>query len=148
MRLALSCDHYGYPLKFHLIKWLTAQGHQVVDAGGTLQPDEHFIDHADAVCTAVAKGDAERGIILCRSGGCMAIRANRYPQLRAVVGFEAAVLTHDREASDVNILALPAYYMAPEQAERLVTVFLATPFEALDRRVRRLQRLAAPPPMA
>ena len=144
MRIALGCDHYGYPLKIHLMTWLAAQGHEVVDKGGMAQPDEGFVDYADAVCLAVVKGEAERGILLCMSGGAMALRANRHPQLRAVVGWQPEALAHDREATDVNVLALPACYITPAEAEKLVQVFLETTFQPLERRVRRLARLAGP----
>lgn len=144
MKLVLASDHYGYPLKVWLLGWLVAQGHEVVDAGGAAGADSHLLDYVDVACKAVARGKAERGVLVCMSGGMAAIRANRYPALRCVTGWDARVVAHDREASDVNMLALAGYDMSLRQAEDVVAAFLATPFEPLPRRLARLAALAGP----
>lgn len=145
MKIVLASDHYGYSVKAWLLGWLAARGHDVVDMGGTAVADANLVAYVDAACTAVAKGEAERGILLCMSGGLPVIRANRYAALRCVTGWDARIVAHDREASNVNMLALAGYDMTLRQAEEIVTAFLETSFEPLERRMRRLEALAVPP---
>lgn len=143
MKVAVGADHYGYPLKLVVVRWLAEHGHEVVDVGcHEFQPDEKIADYADAVSSAVANGGVERGILLCMSGGAMCIRANRWPGVRAVLASET--LEHDREASDVNVLGIAAYYESWESLVEKLAIFFETPFEALERRVKRLARLDEP----
>lgn len=129
-----------------LMQVLQAQGHEVLDKGTfSLLPDDGLVDYVDAACGAVIAGEAERAILLCMSGGLPVVRANRFDGLRAVVGFDEDVLKHDREASDVNVLTLPSHYLSNDKMERLVRVFLETGFVPLERRVKRLERLARVP---
>lgn len=143
MKVAIGADVYGYPLKLVVAKWLKDHGHEVVDAGiHGMEADDKIIDYADAVAGAVSRGEAERGVLLCMSGGMMVIRANRWAKVRAVVGFKPEIVVHDREASDVNVLGLAAYDMTYREVVGLMDVFMNTTFEALDRRVTRLKLLS------
>jgi ribose 5-phosphate isomerase B len=145
MKVAIGADAYGYPLKLVALQWLKANGHKVNDVGiHGMEADEKILDYADAVAKAVAKGKAERGILLCKSGGAMCIRANRWPGVRAVVDNGGPGLKHDREACDVNILCFAAQYESAHLLEHRLKVFFDTAFEPLSRRVKRLKRLDAP----
>lgn len=145
MKVAVGCDVYGFPLKLVVNKWLEENGHAVLDVGcKTYAADEKICDYADAVARAVASGKATRGILLCKSGGVMAIRANRHPGVRAVVAQTSPVLRHDREASDANILCFGAYYETAHIVESFLQAFFDFKFEKLPRRMRRLKRLDEP----
>lgn len=141
MKIAMGCDHYGFALKQRLIGWLESRGHVVLDCGGSAEPDDRLMDYTDDVCKAVAGGDAERGIVVCMSGGFPTVRINRWQGLRCVLGWHAEALRHDREASDVNMLTLSGRFLPHEEAELLVEIFLETPFDPLPRRLARLARL-------
>lgn len=143
MKVAVGADAYGYPLKLVVTKWLKDNGHEVIDVGiHGMESDDKIIGYADAVAGAVSRGEAERGVLLCMSGGMMVIRANRWPKVRAVVGFKPEIVMHDREASDVNVLGLAAYDMSYRDVVGLMNTFMNTAFEALDRRVARLKLLS------
>lgn len=145
MKVAIGADAYGYPMKLVAIRWLKAQGHEVADAGiHSMEPDARIMDYADAVAGAVSRGEADRGILMCMSGGFMCIRANRWPGVRAVMAMNGLVIKHDREASDSNVLCFAAHYMDANMLEHKLKTFMETPFEPLARRVARLARLDEP----
>jgi ribose 5-phosphate isomerase B len=145
MKVAVGADVFGFPLKLVVVKWLEANGHKVTDVGThKYEADEKIADYADAVARAVATKKAERGILLCKSGGFMCIRANRYPGVRAVVYMNGIMLRHDREASDVNVLCLGAHFETPYRVEHVLETFFETKFKKLARRVKRLKRLDEP----
>lgn len=142
MKIVIGADHHAMPLKQTLVDWLAAQGHDVQDIGHHGgPPDEAICDYADAVCEAVTSAKAERGVLLCMSGGFMNIRANKWPTIRCVMGINPLSVAHDRAASNANVLALAAAYTDAAHARACVDAFLSTPFEPLERRLKRLKRL-------
>jgi hypothetical protein len=64
MKLVLAADHAGFPLKQHLVTFLRAQGHDIVDLGISdgSQPAD-YPDPAKALGLAIQAGEAERGIL-------------------------------------------------------------------------------------
>ncbi len=146
MKVAIGADVYGFPMKMVAVKWLKAQGHEVVDVGiDGMEPDERIVEYADAVAGAVSRGEADRGVLLCMSGGFMCIRANRWPGVRAVMAMGGSlIIRHDREASDSNVLCFAAQFEDAHRVEHKLRMFMETPFEPLERRVKRLAKLGAP----
>lgn len=144
MRVAVGCDCYGYGLKLAVLRWLRDNGHEAIDVGAPSdQPDEDLCDYADAVCKAVLNGEAERGVLMCMTGGVMNMRANRHRGIRAGLcraGVDARKL---RELSNMNVMVMAGAYTSPHVGEHLMKSFIETEFEALERRVRRLERLDA-----
>lgn len=142
LRFAVGADAYGFELKQAVVAWLKADGHVVTDVGiDGPQPDERLMDYADGVAGAVSRGEADRGVLLCMSGGMMNIRANRWRGVRAVMALNEAMVAHDREASDSNVLCVAAHATTLPELERMLVVFVRSAFNPLERRVKRLARL-------
>lgn len=141
MKIAIGCDSYGLVLKARLVAWLEGQGHEVVDCGiDSAEDGRTLLACTDTVCRMVSGGGAERGVLVCRSGGFPLVRANKFKRLRCVMGWDVEAMRHDREASDVNVVALAGGY-GEVDAEGVLAAFLGTEFEALERRVIRLGQL-------
>jgi ribose 5-phosphate isomerase B len=96
------------------------------------------------VARAVVQKEVERGILVCGTGLGVAMAANR------IYGVRAAPCTHEyaadmaRRHNDANVLALGGRLVTPELAERIVDVFLSTPFEGgrHQRRVTKIDTLS------
>lgn len=141
MKIAIGGDSYGLALKTRVAAWLRGQGHEVVDCGVDSADDgRSLLACTDGVCRLVSGGVAERGVLVCRSGGFPLVRANKFKGLRCVMGWDVEAMRHDREASDVNVVALAGGYGGVD-AEAVLAAFLGTGFEALERRVARLSQL-------
>lgn len=143
MRIAIGCDHAGYPAKAAAIEAVRRAGHEAVDLG-THSPDS--VDYplfGKAVAEAVAAGRAERGIAICGSGIGISIAANRVPGVRAAVchTLEAAKLS--RQHNDANVLCLGARLTPPEGIGPIIDAWLATPFDGGGRHARRVGQLGA-----
>ena len=69
------------------------------------------------------------------------MQANRFKGIRAANcdNIDSAKLA--REHDDANIVCLSAHFLMAETASPIVLTFLDTPFEKLERRVRRINRL-------
>ena len=142
MRVALGADHAGVHLKSAVRSLLESRGIEVHDAGTVSEDSVDYPDYAVKVGTSVARGDVDRGILVCGTGIGMAIAANKIDGVRAapVVDLDSARLA--REHNDANVLALGARVASPDTALEIVSTFLDTPF-AGGRHQRRIDKIAA-----
>jgi ribose 5-phosphate isomerase B len=141
MKIAIGADHAGFHLKEALRRKLIESGHQVVDVGTHSTDSTDYPDFAAAVARQVARGDADRGILVCSSGVGMSIAANKIRGIRAALGVNAEEVTLTRSHNDINVLALGAKFTDPVTAAHLVDIFLQTPFDG-GRHERRLKKVA------
>jgi ribose 5-phosphate isomerase B len=81
------------------------------------------------VAKAVNQGQHAWGVLCCGSGIGMAMAANRFPGVRAVVGNDLYAVTMSRRHNDANVLCLGGKVVTPDVAQELLKVFLNTPFE-------------------
>ena len=142
MKVAVGSDHAGFPLKEAVRAELVRLGHEVTDMGtGSATESVDYPDFAIPVAERVARGEAERGVVVCSTGIGVSIAANK------VAGVRASVVTSDdtarltRADNDSNVLAL-GQKTAPstEDALRWLRVWLETPF-AGGRHERRVQKI-------
>ena len=139
LRLAIGADHGGFELKEQLVASLQASGITVMDKGpAVLDPADDYPVAGSAVARAVSCGDADCGILVCRSGAGMGIVANRFHGVRAVVAAskEDAVKSRNHNAS--NVLVLSGDKMSAEDAKAVADAWINTPFSGDERHVRRL----------
>lgn len=143
MKVAVGSDHAGFTLKERLKRELTALGHAVVDVGTSSATESvDYPDFAIPVAEQVARGDVERGVVLCATGIGASIAANKVNGVRAAVvtSDETARLT--RQDNDSNVLAVGGRTTAnPEDAARWLRIWLETPFAGgrHERRVRKIE---------
>ena len=105
MKIVLGSDHNGVAFKEMLKKHLSAK-HECVDVGSQGEESVDYPDYALSAAEMVAKGEVERGILICGSGMGMSMAANKVRGVRAAlcVSAESARLT--REHNDANVLTM------------------------------------------
>jgi ribose 5-phosphate isomerase B len=140
VRVAVGADHAGFGLKEHLRAELARQGHEVIDFGTDSETSTDYPDFAHQVAGAVARGDADRGLLVCGTGIGMAMAANRIRGVRAAAVTDVVAAEMARRHNDANVLAIGARLVAAPIAERLLDTFLATPFDG-GRHQRRVDKL-------
>ena len=128
MRITIGSDHAGYPLKSHLIAALHAAGHDVDDIGTHSTESVDYPPICAAVARAVARGDADRGIVLGGSGQGEQIAANKVAGVRAALCNDLYTARLSREHNDANVVAFGARLIGAEVAREAMKVFLETPF--------------------
>lgn len=142
MRIAIGNDHRGLALKQKLVPLLKEMGHEVIDEGEQSTQSADYPDSAKRVAQHVSAGDCESGILVCGSGVGMAIAANKFPGVRATIVGDEKMAEMCRRHNNVNVLCLGEAQEAGGLAERLVKVWLETPFEG-GRHARRLEKITA-----
>ena len=142
MRIAIGGDHAGFRLKQRLMGELLGLGHDVTDFGTQAEtPAVDYPDFCFPVAERVARGAAERGIVLGGSGIGEAIAANKVAGVRAAVVTSEETARLTRQHNDSNVLALGARTNPDHEAvARWLKVWLETPFEG-GRHLLRLRKI-------
>jgi ribose 5-phosphate isomerase B len=126
--VAIGSDEAGYRLKGMLIELLAEEGLQVADFGCHNEDPVDYPDIAQDVAHAVARGDHDRGILICGTGIGMSIAANKVPGVRAAQAHDAYSAERARKSNDAQILALGARVIGPELAKSIVRTWLRAEF--------------------
>ena len=141
MNVAVGSDHAGFGLKEHLKQYLKELGHEVDDLGTDSEAPSDYPPICAAVGRAVARGRAERGIVLGGSGQGEQISANKVRGVRAALCNDLYTARMSRAHNDANVLALGARIVAPELAREILRVWLETDFDG-DRHARRIGQIS------
>jgi ribose 5-phosphate isomerase B len=129
MKIALGSDHRGFEIKQHIATTLKHLGHAVLDLGTTSRECADYPDFAFEVAGAVSRGTAERGILICGTGIGMCIAANKVRHVRAAPCHDCITAEMSRRHNDANVLCLSADLLGEQLIERMVRIWLETPFE-------------------
>ena len=143
MKIAVGCDHAGFPLKKDVIECLRGLGHSVEDVGTDSTAPVDYPDFARAVAESVASGRAERGIVICGSGVGASVAATKVPGVRASMCHDTFSARQGVEDDDMNVLSLGARVIGPALATELVRAFVNAKFSGAERHARRLAKVNA-----
>jgi ribose 5-phosphate isomerase B len=141
MKIAIGADHAGFLLKEQLKEKLLRDGHDVADYGTHSSDSVDYPDFAAKVANDVAAGSSQRGVLVCSSGVGMSIAANKVHGIRAALGTHEEEVRLTRQHNDANVLTLGAKFTPPDEAARLVDVFLTQEFEG-GRHAQRVEKIS------
>ena len=140
--IAIASDHGGYALKEHVKAYLAAKGITCEDFGTDSADSCDYPGFGQAAAQAVARGQCEKGIVICTTGIGISIAANKVKGIRCALCHEPLSAEMTRRHNDANMLAMGAGVTGGNLAERILDVFLSTDFEG-GRHQRRVDKLAA-----
>ena len=142
-KIYIAADHRGVGVKLYLIEMLSAVGYNVVNLGtDDVNTPVDFPDVAKTLADTMATDEKSRGILICGTGAGMQIAANRYRHIRASRCDRPDQARDDRFHDDLNVLALAADDIDIEVSFLVTRAFLESPFDASERRVRRLKKIS------
>lgn len=141
MRVAVACDHAGFPLKKVILETVRAAGHEPLDLGTNSSKEVDFPDFTEKLGRAIQRGEAERGIMICGSGVGACVAANKMRGIYACLCHDTYSAHQGVEHDDMNVLCLGARIIGAELAKELVTAFLAARFSGEERFVRRVGKI-------
>ena len=128
-RIIMGSDHAGYNLKLKVKAHLEARGFEVVDVGTNTPESCNYTVYADALCQAIAAGEADLGILVCGTGIGMSIAANKHKGIRAACCENTFSARMTRMHNDANVLCIGERVMGYGLACDMVDLFVDTPFE-------------------
>jgi ribose 5-phosphate isomerase B len=140
-KIALGSDHAGFEAKERAKQSLASLGAEVVDVGTTGSESVDYPDFGAAVGRAVARGEADGGVLICGSGIGIGIAANKIAGVRAAVCWNEETARLARQHNDANVLCIGARFIDADLAARMIRAFLETDFEG-GRHEQRVAKLA------
>ena len=138
--VAIVSDHTGVKLRQALVQHLRGRGLAVDDLGVDGSTSVDYPDTAASVAKAVARGEADAGIIIDGAGIGSAIAANKVRGIRAAMVPDETIARYSREHNGANVITLGSTLLQPAEALRIVDVWLDTPMKEA-RYIRRLLKI-------
>jgi ribose 5-phosphate isomerase B len=140
-RVAIGNDHTAVALKKALVLHLRGKGIAVDDVGTNGTEAVDYPDIAEAVARAVARGEADAGIVIDGAGIGSAIAANKIRGIRAAMCPDETIARYSREHNGANVLTLGSSLLSgTDAAFRIVDTWLGTAMREA-RYIRRLLKI-------
>jgi ribose 5-phosphate isomerase B len=140
-RVAIASDHTGVALRNAIIQHLRGRGLAVDDLGVDGSTPVDYPDTAASVAKAVARGEADAGIVIDGAGIGSAIAANKVRGIRAAMVSDETIARYAREHNGTNVMTLGSTLLpGADVAIRLVDIWLGTPMSEA-RYIRRLLKI-------
>jgi len=141
--IALASDHAGFPYKERLKQLLDELKLPYKDFGTQSPESTDYPEWAHKASDAIAKGECDRGILVCGTGIGMSIVANKHKGIRAAVCESVTAARLARLHNDANVLTIGERIIGWESVVDIVKTFLTTSFEGgrHERRVKKIHSL-------
>lgn len=138
MKFVVGADHGGFEYKNKIKEYLVSCGHEVNDVGTySLEACDYPII-AKKVAEDVAKGDFERGILVCGTGIGMSIVANKVKGVRAALCSDTFSARATREHNNSNVLCLGQRVLGEGLMLEIVKTWVETDFSNGERHIKRI----------
>ena len=145
MKITIGADHGGFSLKEEIVEYLKKKEEIEIEDVGTHEGPTKRVDYPDiamAVCARVAKGEAERGILICGTGIGISIAANKVEGIRCALCHDHFTAMLSRQHNDANVVAFGGRNTGPEVAKEIVDTFLVTCFQG-QHHIPRLEKISS-----
>ena len=139
MRIAIGSDHRGCAMKEKVMKLLAQKGYEYKDFGCNPNETIDYPDVAVKVAEAIARGEYDRGFLICGSGIGMCIAANKVHGIRAAQCYDAFTAKRARLHNDAQICCLSAEE-GGVRLSAIIETFLTTEFEG-GRHIARINKI-------
>jgi ribose 5-phosphate isomerase B len=119
VRFVVGADDEGEALEAAADE-LRRRGHEVE----VLERDQ-WPDVAGRVARAVARGEADQGVLFCWTGTGTSMAANKVPGVRAALAWDPWIAEGARRWNDANVLVMSLKRTSPETARAIVAAWLS-----------------------
>ncbi|MDO5440291.1 MAG: ribose 5-phosphate isomerase B [Erysipelotrichaceae bacterium] len=137
MKIAIGNDHAGVEYKNELSKYIEEKyGYEVINFGTDTNDSCNYPEFGEKVANAVAKGEADRGVLICGTGIGIGISANKVNGIRCAICSETKSAEYTRLHNDANIISFGARIVSIETAKEIVDTFLTTEYEGGRHQIR------------
>lgn len=140
-KVAIGCDHAGFPIKALCLQVLKSKGIEVLDFGTDSKDSVDYPDYIHPLAQAVQAKEVDAAVIICGSGNGVAMTANKYQNVRAAVCWHDDLAALARLHNDANVIAIPARFVSESLAAKMLETFIDTAFEG-GRHQRRVDKIA------
>ena len=129
MKIAIGNDHVAVDMKNHIVKYLEAKGHEMVNFGVDSSERCDYPIYGKKVADAVAGGECDCGILICGTGVGISMAANKVKGIRAAVCSDPYTARLTKQHNNANIIAFGARVVGEATAEMIVDEYLNAEYE-------------------
>lgn len=140
MRIAVDCDDAGVELKRIIVEHLRKAGAEVEDLDLMAAKKVDYPDIGFSLARRVARGEYDRGVLICGTGLGMAMIANKVPGVYAGVCHDVYSAERLCKSNDAQIITFGARVIGPELTKTILTAWLQSEFEP-ERSARKVARM-------
>jgi ribose 5-phosphate isomerase B len=138
MKIAIGCDPNAAEFKFKLMDYIKTLGHECVDFGSG---DPIYANTAIEVAESVAKGENDKGILICGTGIGMSIAANKVKGAYAALVSDVYQAQRAALSNDANIITMGALVTGIETGKLMTKAYLECRFDPGSRSYPKVQRI-------
>jgi RpiB/LacA/LacB family sugar-phosphate isomerase len=140
VKVVIGSDHAGYELKEQIKAVLIEKGCEIIDVGADSTASVDYPDFGIKAATLVARGEVDRGVLICGTGVGMSIIANKVKGVRASLIYDLYTAIQSRKHLDANVLVLGGRVTGKDLAAEITRAWIDTPFEG-GRHQRRIEKI-------
>ncbi|OCA81070.1 ribose 5-phosphate isomerase B [Pradoshia sp. D12] len=129
MKVIIASDHGGINIRKEIMNLMEELEIQYEDFGCDCETSVDYPDYALPVAERVAKGEFDRGILICGTGIGMSIAANKVKGIRAALVHDMFSAQATRAHNNSNVLTMGERVIGPGLAREIARVWLTTEFE-------------------
>lgn len=139
------CDHAGYQLKKDLIQLLNQdlqfENFEFVDLTPDLVEGDDYPDSAEVLAQKLKFEPDSFGLAVCGSGQGICMALNRFPWVRAGIGYDLESAEMMRRHNQANVLCLSGKKITSKLAFQMLSAFLGAVPDTEERHLRRIKKL-------
>ncbi len=132
MKLVIANDNAGLKMKWEIMDYLRARGHEVINVGTDSSENCAAQIPGYQAARMVADGLVEGGILICGTGIGISLAANKVKGIRGCVCSEPYSAKMAREKLNANIIAFGARIIGSEMARMIVDQWLEARYQLDD----------------
>jgi len=125
----MASDHVGYQMKKDLQAYMEGLGHTVEDIGADNAARAEYPIYGRLAADKLAKGEADRAVLICGTGFGISMAANSVHGVRCVNCIDPFTAYMSRLHNNANAIAFGGRVIATELAKQLLEIWLKTEFE-------------------
>lgn len=129
MKVAIASDHGGIQIREEIKNLMTELNIPFEDFGCECSTSVDYPDYALPVAEKVAKGEFDRGILICGTGIGMSITANKVKGIRCALVHDVYSAKLTRQHNNSNVLAMGERVIGPGLAREIAQAWLTSEFE-------------------
>lgn len=127
--VGIASDHAGYEMKEFIRIFLDKKDIPYIDYGTYTTESVNYPVYGHKLAEALEKKEISCGVGICGTGNGINMTLNKHKSIRSALCWDEEITKLARTHNDANVLALPGRFLSMDQVEKMIDIFLNTPFE-------------------